>query len=117
MKGPSLLEVLAEVPGPRGRRGRRHPLPAVLGLTTGAIPAGAKRPEAIAQFGRDHGPPLYEPLGFRFRPPCKATLSDLFRKPDVAAFEAALTRWVAGRAGEAEVVPIDGKHPRCNCWA
>ena len=29
----SLLEELARVPDPRSRRGRRHPLPAILGLT------------------------------------------------------------------------------------
>jgi DDE_Tnp_1-associated len=54
----SLVEALALVPDPRKRRGRRHPLVAVLSLTVVAVLAGMKSLEAIAQFGRDHGPPL-----------------------------------------------------------
>ena len=36
----SLVEELATVPDPRSRRGRRHPLTAILSLTTVAILAG-----------------------------------------------------------------------------
>ena len=56
----SLAEVLATVPDPRSRKGRIHPLSAILSLTVVAILAGAKGLDAIAQFGRDHGPPLYK---------------------------------------------------------
>lgn len=38
--GLSLLEVLATLPDPRQRRGRRHPLPALLALAGVAILAG-----------------------------------------------------------------------------
>jgi hypothetical protein len=60
----SLLEVLAQVPDPRSRHGRRHPLPAILSLAVVAMLAGAKSYQAIAQFGREHGFPLAHALGF-----------------------------------------------------
>jgi hypothetical protein len=39
----SLLDVLAEVPDPRSRHGRRHPLSAILSLAVVAMLSGAKR--------------------------------------------------------------------------
>ncbi len=48
--GPSLLRALAEVPDPRSRHGRRHPLPAVLALATVAMLCGARSLYAIAQW-------------------------------------------------------------------
>ncbi len=94
----SLLEVLAQIPDPRSRRGRRHPLSAILALAVLAMLTGAKSYQAIAQFGRDKGPPLAHALGFtRGKTPTKSTLSVLFRCLDVQAFEAALSRWIASR--------------------
>src|SRR4030081_1920614 len=88
----SLLEVLAQIPDPRSRRGRRHPMPAILSLAVLAMLTGCKSYEAIAQFGRDKGFALAHALGFtRGKTPCKSTLGVLFRKIDVAAFEAALS--------------------------
>jgi hypothetical protein len=109
---PPLLEVLQALPDPRKPRGVRHPLPAVLALATVAILAGHSSLEAIAQFGRDHGAPLAFALGFRrAKTPTKSALSKLFRRLDVAAFEAALGGWLQGRPGcaEAPAVAIDGK--------
>jgi hypothetical protein len=57
----SLVAELATVPDPRSRKGRRHPLTAILSLTAVAILAGRKSRDAIAQFGRDHGPPRPRP--------------------------------------------------------
>jgi hypothetical protein len=92
----SLLEALAAVPDPRRPKGVRHPLTAVLSLTVVATLAGMKGLEAIAQFGRDHGKALAHALGFRRgKTPAKSTLSKLFRRLDVDAFEAALSRWPA----------------------
>jgi hypothetical protein len=51
--GPSLLRALAELPDPRSRHGRRHPLPAILALSTVALLAGARSLYAIAQWGRE----------------------------------------------------------------
>jgi hypothetical protein len=117
MPGPlSLLEELARVPDPRSRRGTRHPLPAILGLTVLAMLCGCKSYTAIAQFGRDKGFALAFALGFRRgKTPTKSRLSTLFRRLDVAAFEAALSRWVASRLPDAPDglhVCIDGKTAR-----
>jgi hypothetical protein len=112
----SLLDALAEVPDPRSRHGRRHPLLAILGLTVLAMLRGCKGPTAIAQFGRDHGVELAHALGFlRGQTPAPSCLCELFSRLDAAAFEAALSRWVASRlppAGEADPPPsvsLDGK--------
>jgi DDE_Tnp_1-associated len=40
--GPSLVKALREVPDPRSRHGRRHPLPGVLTLAVGALLGGAR---------------------------------------------------------------------------
>jgi len=116
MAGLSLLEALAQVPDPRSRHGRVHPLPAVLALTVLAMLRGCRGPVAIAQFGRDHGPALAHALGFtRGKTPAASCLSDLFSRLDPVAFEAALARWIAARTppaggeGGKQPVSLDGK--------
>src|SRR5471032_1335293 len=92
----SRLEVLSQVPDPRSRHGRRHPLSAILALALVAMLSGAKGFEGIAQFGRDHGIPLAHLLGFRRgKTPTKSTFSVIFRALDVLAFERALSGWIA----------------------
>jgi hypothetical protein len=111
----SLLEVFAQIPDPRKPKGIRHPLSAILSLAVLAMLTGAKSYTAIAQFGRDKGFALAAALGFRRgKTPTKSTLSVLFRKLDVTAFEAALSRWVASRLpAEAGLhICIDGKTAR-----
>jgi hypothetical protein len=111
MAGPSLVELLATIPDPRKPRGRIHPLTAVLSLTVVALLAGMKSLEAIAQFGRDHGPAFAHALGFRRgKTPAKSTLSEIFRALDIDAFEAALRAWAQGRQGDGgEAIALDGK--------
>ena len=111
MERLSLIEALASVPDPRRRKGVRHPLTAVLSLTVLAVLAGMKSLEAIAQFGRDHGTALAHALGFRRgKTPAKGTLSKLFRRLDIDAFEAALSRWLLSRQDDGwQAVAVDGK--------
>lgn len=107
-----LLEILAQVPDPRSRHGRRHPLSAILSLAVLAMLSGAKSYQAIAQFGRDKGPALAHLLGFlRGKTPTKSTFSVIFRVLDVQAFEDLLSRWIASRLPEGQQKPIsvDGK--------
>jgi predicted transposase YbfD/YdcC len=113
----SLVEHLVTVPDPRSRKGRRHPLTAILSLTVVAILAGCKSLEAIAQFGRDHGTPLAHALGFtRRKTPNKSCLSKLFRRLDIAALEAALSRWIALRIEHHgwDAIALDGKTARAS---
>ena len=115
----SLLEALADVPDPRSRHGRRHPLLALLSLTVLAVLHGCKGPTAIAQFGRDHGIALAHALGFRRgKTPAPSCFSDLFRTLNAVAFEAALARWIASRlptptpSTAKDPVSLDGKNIR-----
>jgi|SRR5438128_1679001 len=111
----SLVDALDAVPDPRSRKGRQHPLTAILSLTVVATLAGMKSLEAIAQFGRDHGLPLAHALGFtRGRTPHKSCLSKLFRRLDVAALEEALARWILGRIQHHgwDAIAVDGKTAR-----
>lgn len=109
----SLLEALADVPDPRSRHGRRHPLHALLALTVLAMLHGHKGPTAIAQFGRDHGSALAYALGcWRGKSPAASCLCDLYCALDAVAFEAALSRWIASRLPTHTVqqgVSLDGK--------
>jgi predicted transposase YbfD/YdcC len=120
MPALSLLEVLAEIPDPRSRHGRVHPLAAILALTVLAMLRGCKGPVAIAQFGRDYGLPLAHALGFtRGKTPAASSLSELFSRLDALAFEAALSRWIQSRLPllpggkgtkeQKEPLSIDGK--------
>jgi hypothetical protein len=115
----SLAAALAEVPDPRrpyGWRPEHAPLPlvALLQLTVAATLCGARSLYAIAQWGEDRRqdhPELLEALGLPpGRRPCVATLHRVFKRLDVAAFEAALAAWLQ-QTGVTPTDPIavDGK--------
>jgi hypothetical protein len=111
----TLLEALAQVPDPRNPKGVRYPLHAILSLAVLAMLTGAKSYSAIAQFGHERGAALALALGFRRGTTLsKSALADLFRRIDVLAFEAALSRWVASRMMQSHGlhVCIDGKTAR-----
>lgn len=110
----SLHEQFEAVPDPRHASGRRHPLAAILTLTVVAMLGGARSLEAIVQFARDRGPRFTRLLGFtRKRPPCKATLSYLFRDLDHAVIESVITEWLHRCRGvDVEAIALDGKTAR-----
>jgi predicted transposase YbfD/YdcC len=89
-----LIDVLGEVPDFRKARGKRHPLPAILGLICAAMLCGYRSYSAIAEWGRVYGQELVTALGFtRPVPPCAATLHHVLRHLDRDAFEAKLAAW------------------------
>jgi hypothetical protein len=51
--GAGLLARLAQVPDPRSRRGRRYPLPALLGIAVAAVLSGAKTYTEVAEFAAE----------------------------------------------------------------
>jgi hypothetical protein len=114
MSALSLMDVLPQIPDPRSRHGRRHPLGAMLGLVVFGLLRGCQGLEAIAQAGRDFGTPLAHALGFRRgKTPAKSTLSRFLRRLDPAAVEAALTRWIGSRLPPTvEALALDGKTAR-----
>jgi hypothetical protein len=98
----SLLEALSSVPDPRARNGLRHPLAGVLGLLCVATMCGCRSVYAALQWGRDHGRGMAEKLGLgRHGIPTDGMMSNLLRRLDKAAFEAALKRWAAARPADA----------------
>jgi hypothetical protein len=111
----ALVDLLAQIPDPRARRGVRHPLSAILALAVLAMLTGVKSYTGIAQFGRDKGASLAHALGFRRgKTPAISTFSEVFRILDIEAFEAILSRWIASRLpSDAErVISLDGKNLR-----
>lgn len=111
----SLMELLEGLHDPRRAQGRRHPLPALLGLAVVATLAGMTSYEAIVHYGKERGWEFLQHLGFRTRwGLCKATYSRVFRRIDVADFEARVGRWLRGQLGPGDVphIAIDGKTAR-----
>lgn len=112
-----LIAVLATVPDPRGARGRRHPLAAMLALACAATLCGARSYSAIAEWGRFAGAELAAALGFtRQTTPCAATFFLLFRRLDWVQFERVLGVWAEtvlattpATEGTLEGIAIDGK--------
>lgn len=114
----SLMELLGALDDPRSPKGKRHPLTALLALALVAMLAGQSSYEAIVQYGQERGWPFLQLLGFtRRRGLCKATYSRVFRRIDVAAFEAAVSRWILARVKSTDAghLAIDGKTLRGSC--
>lgn len=112
MSSCTLFDALAAVPDPRSPRGQVHPLPAVVGLVALAMLMGRTSLVGLARFGRQYGTALAHALGFkRGKTPAASTLSRTLRRFDAAAFEAIMSRWIAGRVDDAafELISIDGK--------
>lgn len=108
--GYPLIEALSRVPDFRKSRGKRHPLVAILALAMAAVLCGYDSLTAISQWGREHGPALLAPLGFRHFPgPCVATLHRVFRQLDVMALEQVLSAWLLTCLPAQGGLALDGK--------
>jgi hypothetical protein len=116
----SLLSFLADVPDPRGRHGRRHPLSAILALVCCAIMCGAKSYAAIAQWGGDQEITLMHQLGFTRKPPKMGGIRKVLIALNLGAFEQALTQWaetllsrpIVGEVSPPQAFALDGKSVR-----
>jgi hypothetical protein len=116
----SLIAALGTLPDPRGRRGKRHPVTAMLTLACVAMCCGQQTYSAIADWGRKYAaahPGWAASLGFtRDDLPCAATFFLLFRALDRQAFEAVVAQWAEAVLGAhppdvetLEAVALDGK--------
>ncbi|MDE0398814.1 MAG: transposase family protein [Candidatus Poribacteria bacterium] len=79
-----LLDILAEVPDPRHKKGRRKPpLVAILALLVIGLMSNHKGYTSIAIWARNQ-PELAKALGFRSpKTPCAATIHNLLKRLDV----------------------------------
>jgi DDE_Tnp_1-associated/Transposase DDE domain len=119
--GGSLLAMLAVIPDPRGRKGRRHPLAAMLAAIVCGLLTGARGYKAIAQWARAQGPAGWQWLGFHRKPPCPNSFRNLLLALPPETLEAALRRWTETLldeplSDEARGTSMDGK-TLCNTLA
>ena len=111
-----LLDMLAEVPDPRKKKGKRHPLVSMLALTVVGLLCGQRSYTQIAKWARLH-PDLSNALGFTGKQtPAASTFHYLYRRLDINAVEKTLTQWttltlarVSTFTSRLKGVAIDGK--------
>ena len=109
-----LRTFMAQVPDPRGRKGTRHPLSAILTAVICAVLSGASGYKPIAQWlpclrsPKQQGQPVdfWHFLGFTRRPLKYGTLRNLLMALDPRAFEDALLAWLKQTHG---TQPADGE--------
>ena len=110
-----LLDLLAQVPDPRKRRGRRHPLAGLLAVGIAAVIAGSRSFAAIGQWAADAGPEVLSVLGAARRPADESTFRRAFALVSADVLDQVLGAWLwtrAARAGGRLVIAIDGKTVR-----
>jgi predicted transposase YbfD/YdcC len=110
-----LVDLLAQVPDPRSRRGVRHPLGGLLALGIAAVVAGSRSFAAIGQWAADAGSDVLQALGATRGAPDEATFRRAFALVSADALDAALGAWCWTRAARATgrlVIAIDGKAVR-----
>jgi hypothetical protein len=84
------LDVLALVPDPRDRRGRRYPLAALLAIAILATAAGMRGYAGFATWARTAPEDVLARLGIRFRRPSEKTCRTVLSRLDAADLDARL---------------------------
>ena len=113
-----LREYLAQVPDPRGRKGRRPVFVATRTATVCAILQNCRGYAAIGQWLSEQPLDFLHALGFWRTPPTASGVRKLLSGIDVAALEAALTRWIndllpdSGSTTDLVPIALDGKSLR-----
>lgn len=100
----SLLTYLSQVPDPRGRKGRRHPLAAMLAAVVCGLLSGARGYESLVEWLHDLPVDFWHFLGFTRQPPKKDAFRDLLMKLDAVVLDEALARWISR---ELKLDPVD----------
>jgi hypothetical protein len=110
-----LLAFLEQVPDPRGRKGRRHPLAAMLATLVSAVLCGCRGNAAIAQWIHLQRVSTWHAFGYLRKPPTENAFRNLLLAIDPDALEAVLWRWITEGLGlelsedVPQAVVIDGK--------
>jgi predicted transposase YbfD/YdcC len=110
-----LLDLLAQVPDPRKRRGRRHPLAGLLAVGIAAVIAGSRSFAAIGQWAADAGPEVLAGLGAARGGAEESTFRRAFALVSADVLDRVLGAWLHTRAMQAGgrlVIAIDGKTVR-----
>jgi hypothetical protein len=116
--GEGLLEVLAEVPDPRDRRGRRHSLVSLLAIAIAAVQAGARSWTAIGEIASDLTAQQLVRLGVwpspytgRYSAPDEATIRRALQRLDPAPLERLVGGWFQAKTGQGPAAATDGGSP------
>jgi hypothetical protein len=117
----SLFDLLAQIPDPRGRRGRRHPLAAMLTAIVCGILTGSRGYRAIAHWTRSQNATVWQWLGFRRKSPCANSFRNLLLALEPEVLESVLRQWMATvlklpALDDIQSVAMDGK-TLCNTLA
>ena len=96
-----LLDLLAQVPDPRKRRGRRHPLAGPLAVGVVAVIAGSRSFAAIGQWASDAGPEALAVLGAARGPAEESTFRRAFALVSADVLDRVLGAWLWTRAVQA----------------
>src|SRR5690242_21266074 len=110
-----LLDLLAQVPDPRKRRGRRHALAGLLAVGIAAVIAGSRSFAAIGQWAADAGPEVLTVLGAARGAAEESTFRRAFALVSPDVLDRVLGAWLHTRvvqAGGRLVIAIDGKTVR-----
>jgi hypothetical protein len=110
-----LLDLLVQVPDPRKKRGRRHPLAGLLAVGIAAVIAGSRSFAAIGQWAADAGPVVLDGLGADRGPAEESTFRRAFALVSADKLDQVLGAWLhtrAARAGGRLVIAVDGKAVR-----
>ena len=107
-----LLDLLAQVPDPRKRRGRRHPLAGLLAVGIAAVTAGSRSFAAIGQWAADAGPEVLAGLGAARGPAEESTFRRAFALVSPDVLDQVLGAWLHTRSAQVSgrlVIAVDGK--------
>jgi predicted transposase YbfD/YdcC len=114
-RGQYLLDLLAQVPDPRKKRGRRHPLAGLLAVGIAAVVAGSRSFAAIGQWAADAGTDVLAGLGAARGAAEESTFRRAFAMIDPDRLDQALGAWLWTRSVQVSgrlVIAIDGKAVR-----
>jgi predicted transposase YbfD/YdcC len=114
-RSQDLLALLAQVPDPRKKRGRRHPLAGLLAVGVAAVIAGSRSFAAIGQWAADAGPEVLAGLGAARGPAEESTFRRAFALLGPDMLDRILGAWLWTRAMQVSgrmVIAIDGKAVR-----
>jgi DDE_Tnp_1-associated len=89
-----LLDLLAQVPDPWKRRGRRHPLAGLLAVGIAAVIAGSRSFAAIGQRAADAGPEALAVLGAARGPAEESTFHRAFALVSGDVLDRVLGAWL-----------------------
>jgi predicted transposase YbfD/YdcC len=110
-----LLDLLAQIPDPRKKRGRRHTLAGLLAVGIAAVIAGSRSFAAIGQRAADAGTDVLAGLGAARGPAEESTFRRAFAMISADMLDQVLGGWLWTRSVQVSgrlVIAVDGKAVR-----